>query len=255
MKLARCEYEGKIYHGIVRGETISVSDRPFHEDYKETGMQLDLAKVRLLSPVIPSKFVCVGQNYIEHIKEIGVPIPEKPMWFLKPTSALIGPGDRIIFPGIASRVDYEGELAIVIKTTMKNVKRDDALKYVQGYCCFNDVTERKLSAANPFNLAMSKSFDTFAALGPWIETELDPDNVQLKTFLNGKLMQNDNTNGCVFKAPHLLEYISHFLTLFPGDVISTGTPVGVAAMNPGDVVEVEIEGIGKLTNTVESEKL
>jgi len=254
MKLARCEYKEKIYHGIVSGETISVIDRPFHEDYKETGMQLDLAKVRLLPPVVPSKFVCVGQNYIEHIKEIKVPVPEKPIWFLKPTSSLIGPGDRIVFPGIASRVDYEGELAIVIKTTMKNVKREDALKYVQGYCCFNDVTERKLSAANPFNLAMSKSFDTFAALGPWIETELDPDHVQVKTYLNGKLMQDDNTSGCVFNAPYLLEYISHFLTLSPGDVISTGTPVGIAAMNPGDIVEVEIEGIGKLTNTVESEK-
>jgi 2-keto-4-pentenoate hydratase/2-oxohepta-3-ene-1,7-dioic acid hydratase in catechol pathway len=254
MKLARCEYKEKIYHGIVSGETISVIDRPFHEDYKETGMQLDLAKVRLLPPVVPSKFVCVGQNYIEHIKEIGVPIPEKPMWFLKPSSSLIGPGDSIRFPRTASRVDYEGELAIVVKTTMKNVKKDNALKYVQGYCCFNDVTERKLAAANPFYLAMSKSFDTFAALGPWIETELDPDQLQVKTYLNGKLMQDDNTNSCVFSTPYLLEYISHFLTLFPGDVISTGTPVGIAAMNPGDVVEVEIEGIGKLTNTVESEK-
>ena len=254
MKLARCEYQGKIYQGIVKGETISVIDRPFHEDYKETGMQLDLAKVRLLPPVVPSKFVCVGQNYIEHIKEIGVPIPEKPIWFLKPSTSLIGPGDSILFPRTADRVDYEGELAIVIKTTMKNVKREDALKYVQGYCCFNDVTERKLAAANPFYLAMSKSFDTFASLGPWIETELDPDRLQVKTYLNGKLMQNDNTSGCVFSAPYLLEYISHFLTLLPGDVISTGTPVGIAAMNPKDVVEVEIEGIGKLTNTVESEK-
>jgi 2-keto-4-pentenoate hydratase/2-oxohepta-3-ene-1,7-dioic acid hydratase in catechol pathway len=217
-------------------------------------MALDLAKVRLLPPVVPGKIVCVGQNYLEHIKEIGVPIPEKPIWFLKPTSSLIGPGDCIIFPGIADRVDYEGELAIVIKTTMKNVKREDALKYVQGYCCFNDVTERKLAAANPFYLAMSKSFDTFAALGPWIETELDPDRLQVKTTLNGKLMQDDNTSGCVFSVPYLLEYISHFLTLLPGDVISTGTPVGIAAMNPGDVVEVEIEGIGKLTNRVENEK-
>jgi len=254
MKLARCEYQGKIYPGVVRGETLSVIDRPFHEDYRETGMSLDLAKVRLLPPVVPSKFVCVGQNYIEHIKEIGVPIPEKPIWFLKPTSSLIGPGDSILFPRTASRVDYEGELAIVIKTTMKNVKREDALKYVQGYCCFNDVTERKLAAANPFYLAMSKSFDTFAALGPWIETELDPDRLQVKTTLNGKLMQDDNTSGCVFSVPYLLEYISHFLTLLPGDVISTGTPVGIAAMNPGDVVEVEIEGIGKLTNRVENEK-
>jgi 2-keto-4-pentenoate hydratase/2-oxohepta-3-ene-1,7-dioic acid hydratase in catechol pathway len=254
MKLARCEYEGKIYHGILRGGTVSVIDRPFHEDCKETGMQLDLAKVRLLPPVVPSKFVCVGQNYLEHIKEIGVPVPEKPIWFLKPSTSLIGPGDCIIFPGIADRVDYEGELAIVIKTTMKNVKREDALKYVQGYCCFNDVTERKLAAANPFYLAMSKSFDTFAALGPWIETELDPDRLQVKTTLNGKLMQDDNTSGCVFSVPYLLEYISHFLTLLPGDVISTGTPVGIAAMNPGDVVEVEIEGIGKLTNRVENEK-
>jgi 2-keto-4-pentenoate hydratase/2-oxohepta-3-ene-1,7-dioic acid hydratase in catechol pathway len=187
-------------------------------------------------------------------KEIGATPPEKPLWFLKPPSALIGPGDPIIFPRMANRVDYEGELAIVIKTTMKNVNRNDALKYVLGYSCFNDVTERKLAPANPFNLAIAKSFDTFAALGPYIETELDPDHVQLKTYLNGKLMQDDNTSSCVFDAAYLLEYLSHCLTLFPGDVISTGTPKGIAPMSPGDVVDVEIEGIGKLSNPVESEK-
>lgn len=254
MKLARCEYQGNIYHGVVKGEIICITDGPFYGDYKETGMQLDLAKVRLLPPVIPSKFVCIGQNYIEHMREIGVKPPEKPLWFLKPASALIGPGDRIIFPRIADRVDYEGELAIVIKTTMKNVNRNDAMKYVLGYSCFNDVTERKLAAADPFNLAMSKGFDTFSALGPWIETELDPDHVQVKTYLNGKLMQDDNTNSCVFKTAYILEYISQFMTLSPGDVVSTGTPKGIAPMSPGDVVEVEIEGIGKLTNTVASEE-
>lgn len=254
MKLARCEYKGNIYNGIVKGETFCIIDRPFYEDYKETGQQITLAEVRLLPPVTPSKFVCIGQNYIEHIKEIGVTPPEKPIWFLKPASSLIGPGDPIIYPRIAERVDYEGELAIVIKKTMKYVNRNDAMKYVLGYSCFNDVTERKLSAANPFYLAMSKSFDSFAALGPWIETELDPDRLQLKTYLNGKLMQDDNTSGCVFNTTYLLEYISHFLTLYPGDVVTTGTPVGIAPMNPGDVVEVEIEGIGKLSNPVDNEK-
>lgn len=253
MKLARCEYNGNIYNGVVKGKTFCIIDRPFHEDFKETGKQINLADVRLLSPVIPSKFVCVGQNYIEHIKEIGVAPPERPIWFLKPASSLIGPDDHIIYPRNAERVDYEGELAIVIKETMKYVNRNDALKYVLGYCCFNDVTERKLAAANPFYLAMSKSFDTFAVLGPWIETELDPNHVQLKTYLNGKLMQDDNTSACVFNASYLLEYISHFLTLYPGDVVTTGTPVGIAPMNPGDVVEVEIEGIGKLSNMVKSE--
>ena len=254
MKLARCEYNEKIYHGIVKGESIHIIDRSPFDDYKETGTQFDLIKVRLLPPAVPTKFVCVGQNYIEHIKEIGATPPEKPLWFLKPPSALIGSGDPIIFPRMANRVDYEGELAIVIKTTMKNVNRNDALKYVLGYSCFNDVTERKLASANPFNLAIAKSFDTFAALGPYIETELDPDHVQLKTYLNGKLMQDDNTSRCIFDAAHLLEYLSHCLTLFPGDVISTGTPKGIAPMSPGDVVEVEIEGIGKLSNPVESEK-
>jgi 2-keto-4-pentenoate hydratase/2-oxohepta-3-ene-1,7-dioic acid hydratase in catechol pathway len=254
MKLARCEYNEKIYHGIVKGESIHIIDRSPYDDYKETGTEFDLVKVRLLPPAVPTKFVCVGQNYIGHIKEIGATPPEKPLWFLKPPSALIGSGDPIIFPRMANRVDYEGELAIVIKTTMKNVNRNDALKYVLGYSCFNDVTERKLAAANPFNLAIAKSFDTFAALGPYIETELDPDHVQLKTYLNGKLMQDDNTSSCVFDAAYLLEYLSHCLTLFPGDVISTGTPKGIAPMSPGDVVEVEIEGIGKLSNPVESEK-
>lgn len=254
MKLARCIYRENIYNGILKGETFCIINGSFYEDHKETGMQIDLADVRLLPPVTPSKFICVGQNYIEHIKEIGVPPPEKPIWFLKPTSSLIGHQDSIVYPRIANRVDYEGELAIIIGKTMKYVNRNDALKYVLGYSCFNDVTERKLSAANPFYLAMSKSFDTFAALGPWIETELDPDHVQLKTFLNGKLMQDDNTGGCVFNTAYLLEYISRFLTLLPGDVVTTGTPVGIASMSPGDVVEVEIEGIGKLSNSVVSEK-
>ncbi len=254
MKLARCEYKGQTYHGILKEEAIHIIDKSPYGDYEETGTQFGLMTVRLLPPAVPTKFVCVGQNYIEHIKEIGATPPEKPLWFLKPPSALIGPGDPIIFPRMANRVDYEGELAIVIKTTMKNVNRNDALKYVLGYSCFNDVTERKLAGANPFNLAISKSFDTFAALGPYIETEIDPDHVQLKTYLNGKLMQDDNTSSCVFDAAYLLEYISHCLTLFPGDVISTGTPKGIAPMSPGDVVEVEIEGIGKLSNPVESEK-
>jgi 2-keto-4-pentenoate hydratase/2-oxohepta-3-ene-1,7-dioic acid hydratase in catechol pathway len=254
MKLARCEYQEKIYHGVLKGEAIHVIDGSPYGDYKETGTQFDLDKVRLLPPAAPTKFVCVGQNYIEHIKEIGATPPEKPLWFLKPPSALIGPGDRIVFPRMANRVDYEGELAIVIKTRMKNVNRNDALKYVLGYSCFNDVTERKLAAASPFNLTIAKSFDTFAALGPYIETELDPDRVQLKTYLNGNLMQDDNTSRCVFDAAYLLGYLSHCLTLFPGDVISTGTPKGIAPMSPGDVVEVEIEGIGRLSNTVESEK-
>jgi len=254
MKYARFEYGGEERYGIVQEEELLFLDGSMLEDSNQTGKRCQVSDVKLLPPVKPSKIVCIGQNYIEHIKELGVTPPTEPLFFLKPPSSLIGHTDAIIYPKIAERVDYEGELAVVIKKTMKNVPASEALGYVLGYSCFNDVTERKLASENPFNLTVSKSFDTFSCLGPYVVTDIDGDNLDLKTLLNGKVMQTDNTKKCVFGVSNLLEYLSHRLTLCPGDLVTTGTPKGIAPMQPGDLVEVEIEGIGVLSNTVEAEQ-
>ncbi len=252
MKYARFEYEGNEHYGMVQGEELLELDRSILDDPKETGKRYRISAVKLLPPIIPSKIVCIGQNYLEHIKEIGATPPEQPLYFLKPPSSLIGPGDDIIYPSIATRVDYEGELAVVIRKTMKHISKDEAKQYVLGYSCFNDVTERDLVTKAPLNLTLGKSFDTFGAFGPYIVTDVDPDRLQLKTYLNGELMQDDNTSECVFDVQTILSYVSQCLTLCPGDIVSTGTPKGIGPMRPGDWVEVEIEKIGRLSNRVKA---
>jgi len=248
MKIARFRHENHIYFGLVEDQQLRVVDGDILGDFKPTDRLIPLSEVTLLTPVSPSKIVCVGQNYRGHIQELGLPIPKEPVIFLKPPSCLIGNREKIIFPASATRVDYEGELAIVIKEKMTRVSEDQALKYVFGYSCFNDVTERALVSKDPFLLTLAKGFDTFGAFGPFVATDLDPDNLELKTSLNGRIMQQDNTQNCVFSAKKLLNFISRHITLLPGDVVITGTPQGIAPMKIGDVVEVEISGIGKLSN-------
>jgi len=153
-------------------------------------------------------------------------------------------------PPRAERVDYEGELAVVIREELKGVPEDAILQYVLGFSCFNDVTERALVMKDQRFLTIAKGFDTFSSLGPYVVTDLDPNNLTLKTYLNGKLMQDDNTRNCIFSVQQILHYISQCMTLYPGDIVTTGTPRGVAPMKPGDVVEVEVEGVGRLRNTV-----
>jgi len=252
MKFARFEHKGEMYPGVVKEEEIVVLDGSPFDRYEETGTSYPLSDVKLLPPVVPSKIVCIGLNYREHIEELGARIPEKPHYFLKPPSSLIGHEDAIVYPRMAERVDYEGELAVVIRDTMKDVPENDTLKYILGCSCFNDVTERSFVAKDPLLLTLAKGFDTFSAFGPCVATELDPDNLEVKTYLNGKLMQHDNTKNCVFSVRYLLHYLSQCMTLYPGDIVSTGTPRGVAPMKPGDMVEVEVEGIGRLRNTVKA---
>jgi 2-keto-4-pentenoate hydratase/2-oxohepta-3-ene-1,7-dioic acid hydratase in catechol pathway len=252
MKYARFEYEGHERCGIVAGDDLLELDGSLLGDCKETGKKIPASAVTLLPPIEPTKIVCIGQNYIEHIKEIGATPPTEPLYFLKPPSSLIGPGDAIVYPKMATRVDYEGELAVVIKTTMKDTPAEEALRHVLGYSCFNDVTERDMVMKSPFNLTISKSFDTFSAFGPYIVTDVNPDSLRIKTYLNGKVMQDDSTSECVFDVKTILSYLSQCLTLCPGDIVTTGTPKGIAPMKPGDLVEVEIEGIGKLSNTVKA---
>jgi 2-keto-4-pentenoate hydratase/2-oxohepta-3-ene-1,7-dioic acid hydratase in catechol pathway len=254
MKFARFEYKGNVHVGIVKEEEITVLKGSLFNSYEETETTYALTEVKILPPVNPTKIVCIGLNYREHIEEVGAQVPEKPHIFLKPPSSLIGHGDAIVFPRNAERVDYEGELAIVIKDKMKDVPEEEALGHVLGCSCFNDVTERAIVSNNIANLILAKGFDTFGACGPYLVTGLDPGNLEIKTYLNGELMQHANTKNCVFSVQHILHYLSQVMTLYPRDIVITGTPRGIAPMKPGDVVEVEIEGIGTLRNMVRAQE-
>ena len=204
--------------------------------------------VELLAPCCPSKIACVGLNYVEHAKELKMKLPEEPILFLKPPSAVIGPGTEIIVPKSSERVDYEGELGVVIGKRCKAIAADEAKKHILGYTCFNDVTARDLQQKDG-QWTRAKSFDTFAPFGPWIAS-IDPSDADIKTRVNGQIRQSSNTADLIFGVPSLIEFISNVMTLEPGDVIATGTPPGVGRLEKGDVVEVEIEGIGVLKNRV-----
>jgi len=228
-------------------------------DYRLTGERHALADVRLLAPVQPPNILAIGLNYRAHAIESGAPIPERPVLFIKANTAVCGPDDPIMLPRIApDEVDYECELAIVIGKTARHVSPATALDYVLGYTCANDVSARDCQLRlDGGQWSRGKSFDTFAPLGPWIETEMDPDNAGLRTRLNGQVMQDSNTNDMIFGCRELISYLSYQFTLLPGTVILTGTPSGVGfARKPpvwlkhGDVVEIEIDGIGVLRNPV-----
>jgi 2-keto-4-pentenoate hydratase/2-oxohepta-3-ene-1,7-dioic acid hydratase in catechol pathway len=191
----------------------------------------------------------VGLNYRDHAEEVRLPIPDEPLLFLKPVSSVIGPGDAIVIPPESSRVDYEAELAVVIGKTARRVTSEEAPEYILGYTCLNDVTARDLQAKDK-QWTRGKSFDTFCPIGPWVETELDPSNLQIELYLNGEQKQASRTSKLIFDVFHLVEFISCVMTLEPGDVIATGTTSGIGRMKPGDTVEVRIEGIGSLTNPV-----
>jgi len=254
MKLVRFIHKNQVCHGIVDEDNLRVLKSNSFEDLTLSRHRVAMTEVRILPPVTPSKIVCVGQNYRGHIAELGVPVPKEPVIFLKPPSCLIAHGESIVYPPMARRVDYEGELALIVKEKMSHVPRDHALGCVLGYSCFNDVTERELASKNPFLLTLAKSFDTFGPFGPYVVvvTDLDPDNLELNTYLNGRLVQHDNTANCVFDLRTVLSFISRYITLYPGDVVITGTPKGVGPIKPGDQVEVEIEGVGRLCNDVVS---
>jgi 2-keto-4-pentenoate hydratase/2-oxohepta-3-ene-1,7-dioic acid hydratase in catechol pathway len=210
----------------------------------------DIHIVRLLAPAVPSKIIAVGLNYRDHAKEMGLTPPEEPIIFMKPLSAVIGPGDDIIFPAQSSRVDYEAELAVVIGKRCRDVNAVDAADVILGYTCFNDVTARDLQIKDG-QWTRAKSFDTFAPLGPWIETDIeDPNSLGITLRLNGEIRQTSNTNNLIFNVCNLVEFISSIMTLERWDVIATGTPSGIGPMVKGDEIEVSIEGIGVLKNRV-----
>ncbi len=214
------------------------------------GGPIPISEVTFLPPVAPSKIVCVGRNYAEHAKELGNEVPSEPLLFLKAPSSLITDGEAIVIPAGSQQVEHEGELAIVIGKTAKDIRDDEnPLDYVQGYTCLNDVTARDLQRRD-VQFTRAKSFDTFCPIGRFIETELDPLDLRVTVRVNGDVRQDARTSQMVFPVPFLIRYISQQMTLLPGDIIATGTPSGVSKMDDGDVCEVEIEGIGILRNEV-----
>jgi 2-keto-4-pentenoate hydratase/2-oxohepta-3-ene-1,7-dioic acid hydratase in catechol pathway len=241
-------------HGIPSDDSVIVAlaGDPLYVGVQPTDREIPLADVRLLAPVIPrSKVVGIGRNYAAHAAEMGGDVPSEPLLFLKPNTAVVGPGDPVFYPRQSSEVHYEGELAVVIGRICRDVPVEKYADVVHGYTVGNDVTARDLQRGD-VQFTRAKGFDSFCPLGPWIETELDTSALRVTTHLNGDLMQDGNTSDMVFDVPTLIAYVSSVMTLLPGDVILTGTPQGVGPMAVGDEVEVTVTGIGSLTNKVVS---
>ena len=236
-------------YGVITGDKIELITGLPWPDISDPVAALNLADVKILAPVIPSKVVCVGKNYADHAKEMGGEVPAEPVIFIKPNTTVIGEGDYIVLPPQSVNVHHEAELAIVIGALAKNVEVDRADEVIFGYTCANDVTARDLQNSDG-QWTRSKSFDTFCPLGPWIETDLDPRDLAISCSVNGELRQNGNTNDLVRSAREMVSWISHMMTLLPGDVILTGTPAGVSQIVNGDSVTVTIADIGTLTNPV-----
>jgi 2-keto-4-pentenoate hydratase/2-oxohepta-3-ene-1,7-dioic acid hydratase in catechol pathway len=251
MRLVRCIHGDRIATGAIQpGEdVVQILAGTFFENPLPTGEEVPLADVRLLAPVLPSKLVCVGRNYAAHAAEFDMEVPKEPLLFLKPSTAVIGPDDPIRLLPISKRIDYEGELAVVVGRIARNVKAEDVYRYILGYTMANDVTLRDLQHTKD-QWARAKGFDGSCPLGPWIATDVDPNGVWVETRLNGDVVQRANTEDLAFGVATLIEYITEFMTLLPGDVILTGTPEGVGPLTAGDVVEVEVDGVGTLRNPV-----
>jgi 2-keto-4-pentenoate hydratase/2-oxohepta-3-ene-1,7-dioic acid hydratase in catechol pathway len=241
--IGRFKYDNEIFYGDIKGDRVIV-DRGL---YNDTFLLTDL---QILTPVQPGKIICVGLNYIDHAKELGMEIPSEPVFFLKPPSSVIAHLGKIVYPEMSKHIDYEGELAVIIGKRCKNVSRKIAGSVIMGYTCFNDVTARDIQKKD-VQWTRSKSFDTFAPMGPYIaDPILDVSKLAIKTRVNGELRQDSNTANLIFDVPYLIEFISSIMTLERGDIISTGTPAGVGELSVGDDVEVEIENVGLLKNTV-----
>ena len=242
--------ENLISYGILEGNKVCEIEGSIYSNFSKTGNNYNVEDVKLLAPCVPGKIICIGLNYKDHIKELNYETPTKPANFMKPNSSVIGTEEKIMIPAIAEQVDYEGELAVVIKDQIKEVEPEDAAKHILGVTPLNDITERKISST-PSLVTYSKGFDTFTAFGPIIDTDIDPDNATVRTFLNGEKVQEGYTNNMVFNPSMIVSFISKGITLYPGDLISTGTPFGIRPMQDGDKVEVEIEDLGmRLVNYV-----
>ncbi len=259
MKIVRFQKDNRIFYGVLKNEEISPIEGDIFGEFNLGSKKVKREKVKILAPVMPPNIIAIGLNYKGHAKESGMAFPEKPVIFLKATSSVIGPEDKIIIPKIApDEVDYEAELTIVIGKKAKNVPVNEVKDYILGYTCANDISARDCQIRIDKQWARGKSFDTFCPLGPWIETELDdPDNCRIISRLNGEVMQDSNTSDLISDTKELVSYCSKNFTLYPGTIIMTGTPEGVGFarkppvfLKPGDTIEIEIEGIGRLSNKV-----
>ncbi|MDI3281369.1 MAG: fumarylacetoacetate hydrolase family protein [Bacillota bacterium] len=267
MRWVRVLVDGRVRFGVLReeGQVQLVAGSPFAveeggagapgaggsraPELEPDGPPLPLAAVRLLAPCTPTKIVAAGLNYRDHAQELGLALPEEPILFLKPSTAVIGPEEEIVLPAMSRQVDYEAELAAVVGRRCRNLSPDRVPQYLLGYTCFNDVTARDLQRKDG-QWTRAKSFDTFAPLGPCITDEIDPDDVAVELYLNGERRQSSTTRNLIFSVAELVSFVSRIMTLEPGDVIATGTPSGIGPLSPGDVVEVAIPGIGRLRNRV-----
>jgi 2-keto-4-pentenoate hydratase/2-oxohepta-3-ene-1,7-dioic acid hydratase in catechol pathway len=249
VRLVRFRHGDRIATGALEGEFVRPLQGTFFQNPLPTGEEIPLSTLRLLSPVLPSKVVCIGKNYLEHAQEMGGDLPEEPIIFVKPSTSVIGPDDPILYPKISQQVDHEGELGVVIGRLARRIRAEDAGNYILGFVCGNDVTARDLQRKDG-QWTRGKGFDSFCPLGPWIETELDPTDLAVECRVNGEIRQSARTSQLAFGPNVLIEFITQVMTLLPGDVILTGTPAGVGPMKPGDRVEVEVEGIGILANEV-----
>ncbi|HVB32897.1 MAG TPA: fumarylacetoacetate hydrolase family protein [Patescibacteria group bacterium] len=242
--------ERKACAGVVEGNFVHEVSGEWPGAGSRTGRQWQLDRVRLLAPVVPSKIVCLARNYKLHAAEVGKPAPSEPVIFLKAPSAVIGPGDTIEMPPESARVDHEGELAAVIGRRCSRIGPGEEIdSYLAGFCCLNDVTARDLQKKDG-HYARSKGYDTFCPLGPVIETGFDWKQARIQTRVNGELRQDGVASDMIFPVDEVVRWISQVMTLLPGDVIATGTPAGISSLAPGDLVEVSIEGIGRLGNPV-----
>jgi 2-keto-4-pentenoate hydratase/2-oxohepta-3-ene-1,7-dioic acid hydratase in catechol pathway len=257
VRIARFAKGDGVAYGVVEGEAgqiiAELHGHPFGIDpsgVRFTGQRYPLAEVRLLAPVLPSKVVAVGRNYAAHVREMGGEPPAEPILFLKPSTSVTGPSDRIAYPvKLTDRVDYEGELAVIIGRLCREVPKERAEDVIFGYTCANDVTARDLQLKDG-QWTRAKGFDTFCPLGPWMETGTDPSDLGITTTVNGEVRQHARTSELLWDVPSLVEYVSSVMTLLPGDVLLTGTPEGVGPLTDGDEVSVTIESIGTLTNKV-----
>lgn len=249
MKIVRFAHDGAEHWGLLDGDKVrTLPDGPFG-DIAPSSDALALDAVRLLAPVKPGKLVCVGLNYVLHARESGLPLPDEPMLFMCSPQAIIGPGEAIVLDSHDKRIEFEAEIAIVIGKRARNVPAAEAASVVLGYTCANDVSNRDLQLKDK-QFTRGKSFDTYKPMGPWIETDLDPDAQSIRLRQNGVVRQDSVTSDMIFPTPFIIEFVSSIMTLEPGDVIITGTPSGVGPMKTGDTIEIEISGIGKLENPV-----
>ncbi|NOX21640.1 MAG: fumarylacetoacetate hydrolase family protein [Actinobacteria bacterium] len=253
MKIVRVDTKtDDITYGGVEPEGIRLYRGSPFVAWEPTETVVDWEAARLLAPVIPTKIVCVGRNYVGHAEEMGNEVPEQPLLFLKPPTTVIGPMQQIRYPASSNELSYEAELAVVIGTVTRNVDIEDVGPHIMGYTAANDITARDHQRTDG-QWTRAKGFDTFCPLGPAIDTDIDPqEGLSIISRVNGEIRQSGSTADMVFGVGHLVSYISNIMTLLPGDVILTGTPEGVGSVNPGDKIEVQIEGIGVLTNTVSS---